>query len=71
MPEKTYKARVELDLILELNVDAVHEDEAAATAEEIIWNESHDITTILAKHYRIPNIAVRCIEVNDYAESDE
>ena len=71
MPEKTYKARVELDLIVELNVDAVHEDEAAAIAEDIIWNEAYDIITTLTKHYRIPNVASRCIEVEEYAGKDE
>lgn len=55
-------------MILEFNVDAVHEDEAAATAEEIVWNDSHGLTSVLTKHYRIPNVGVRCIEVNEYEE---
>ena len=71
MPEKTYKARVELDLILELNVDAVQEDEASATAEEIIWHEAHGVVNALLRNYKLPNVAVRCIEVEEYAGKDE
>ena len=71
MPEKTYKARVELDLIVEINVDAVHEDEAVAISEEIVWDEAKDIIKRMTRNYRIPNVACRCIEVNDYAESGE
>lgn len=72
MPEKTYKARVELSLIVEFDVDAVHEDEAAATAEEILRVDSQNlIDTLNSVGYHVPNADVRCIEVNDYAESDE
>lgn len=72
MEEKTYKARVELSLIVEFDVDAVHEDEAAATAEEILRVDSQNlIDTLNSVGYRVPNADVRCIEVNDYAESDE
>ena len=71
MPEKTYKVRVELSLIVEINLDAVHEDEAAAISEEIVWGEAQVIIKRMARNYRIPNAACRCIEVNNYAESDE
>ena len=63
-----YKARVELSLILEFSLDAVHEDEAAAVAEEIVSIDSQDITDAMNKRYRIPSIGVRCIEVEECSE---
>lgn len=72
MPEKTYKARVELSFIVELDVDAEHEDNAAAIAEEVVQIDSQYLIDILKNgKYRVPNAACRCIEVNDYAESGE
>lgn len=68
MTEKTYKARVELSLILEFSLDAVHEDEAATVAEEIVSIDSQDITDAMSKRYRIPNIGIRCIEVEECSE---
>lgn len=41
MEEQTYKVRVEASVIIEVDVAAVHEDEAGAAAEEI----AHEIIT--------------------------
>ena len=72
LEEKTYKTRVELSFIVELDVDAEHEDNAAAIAEEAVQIDSEYLIDILKNgKYRVPNAACRCIEVNDYADSDE
>ena len=72
LEEKTYKARVELSFIVEFDVNAVYDDEAEMTAEEILRVDSQNlIDTLNSIGYHVPNADVRCIEVNDYAESDE
>lgn len=69
MEEKMYKARVELSFVVELDVDAEHEDNAAAIAEEVVQIDSQYLIDILKNgKYRVPNAACHCIEVNEYAE---
>lgn len=38
MREKRYRVRVEVATVLEFDVDAVHEDEAAAVGESLVFD---------------------------------
>ena len=54
MQEKRYRVRVEVATVLEFDVDAVHEDEAAAIGEEMVFD-------MLPEECRTWN--ARCVEV--------
>lgn len=69
MPEKTYKARVEIGMIVEMEVEAVHEDNAAAIAETLA-NHLAAYLTCCAENdmdflVDVANCAVRCTEVEE------
>ncbi len=67
MLAKKYKVRVEHSFIAEFDVDAVHEDEAAAIAERAGYQNLEAIIETLNRVH-VPNYAVKCIEVNEYEE---
>ena len=72
MEKKTYKARMELGIIVEFNVDAVYDDEAEMTAAEVLRIDSQNvIDTLKNMGYRVPNADVRCIEVEEYEPENE
>ena len=72
MDKKTYKARVELSLIVEFNVEAERDNEAEESAESIVRIDSeYLIDTLKRVKYSVPNAAVRCIEVEKYAGKNE
>lgn len=71
-----FKTRVELSMILEIDVSACHEDNAGAISEEI----AHDIGAQMAHWYEtqqdndvyIPAWGVRCTDVEpvDYEKGE-
>lgn len=67
MPEKTYKARVEIALVVEFDIDAVHEDEAAVLAEESGWDNVKKIAEELNR-VKVVNYGAKCIEVEECSE---
>ena len=72
MEEKMYKARVQIEIVVELDVLGVCEDNAVANAEEIVGCDSQYIMDGLRiMKYAVPNSGVRCIEVKEYAGKDE
>lgn len=77
MPEKTYKVRVQMELIVEFEVDAVHEDNAAAIAERKVAEDAEFVIENVLQNpfscneYAVPNCGVRCIEVEEYAKEGE
>ena len=60
---KTYKARVEISLIVEMDVEAEHEDNAAAIAEEIVEENIPEDMGYCG--YSVVNYGVRCIEAEE------
>lgn len=72
MEEKMYRARVQIEIVVELDVLGVCEDNAAATAEEIVGCDSEYIMDGLRiMKYDVPNSGIRCIEVHKYAGKNE
>lgn len=67
MTEKTYKARVEIAFVVEFDIDAIHEDEAAALAEESGWDNVKEIAEELNR-VRVVNYGAKCIEVEECSE---
>lgn len=64
MEEKMYKARVQIEIVVELDVLGVCEDNAAANAEKIVGRVSQYIMDGLRiMKYDVPNSGIRCIEV--------
>lgn len=68
MTEKIYKARVEMSFVVEFDIDAVHEDEAAVLAEEAGWDNVKNIAEELNR-VRVMNYGAKCIEVEECSES--
>ena len=72
MTEKMYKARVQIEIVVELDVPGVCDDNAAANAEEIVGCDSQYIMDGLRiMKYVVPNSGVRCIEVKEYESKNE
>ena len=72
MEEKMYRARVQIEIVVELDVLGVCEDNAAATAEEIVRCDSEYIMDGLRiMKYDVKNSGIRCIEVNKHAGKNE
>lgn len=71
MPEKTYKARVEMSFIVEIDVEAYDESEVWEEAEEIVRNDAKYVVENVLQNpfstagYYVPNYEVTCIEVDD------
>lgn len=67
MEEKTYKARVEVSMIIEMEIQAVHEDNAAAVAEECALMNAEKMADDIRSYGRVqvPNFGVRVIEVEE------
>lgn len=74
MTEKTYKVRVQMEMIVEFEVDAVHEDNAAAIAEEQVAEDAEFIVEDVLKHpfftkgYAAISHGAKCIEVEECSE---
>lgn len=67
MEEKTYKARVEVSMIIEMEIQAVHEDNAAAVAEECALMNAEKMADDIRSYgcVQVPNFGVRVIEVEE------
>lgn len=67
MEEKTYKARVEVSMVVEMEVQAVHEDNAAVVAEECALMNAEKIADDIRSYgrVRVPNFGVRVVEVEE------
>lgn len=66
MENKTYKARVEVSLILEIGVEACHEDNAAAISEDIAEDIVKELVSTVeygGNGDYVANYGVKCIEV--------
>ncbi len=76
MEDRTYKTRVELSMILEIDVIGCHEDNAGAISERV----ANDITADMVRWYEsegdgyayIPSWGVRCTDVEpvDYEKGE-
>ena len=67
MKEKTYKARVEVSMVVEMEIQAVHEDNAAFVAEECALMNAEKMADDIRSYGRVqvPNFGVRVIEVEE------
>lgn len=67
MNEKCYKARVEISLMVEIPVWAIHEDNAAAIAEDIAAGIAMNMTEAIEESGfdHVVNHGVNCTEVEE------
>lgn len=66
MNEKCYKARVEISLMVEIPVWAIHEDNAAAIAEDIAGNiVAESVSTVEYGGDFVTSYGVKCTEVEE------
>lgn len=66
MEEKTYKTRVEISLVVEIDVAACCDDNAGAEAEVIAGDVAAElVSTVEYGGNFIANYGIRCIEVSE------
>jgi len=71
MENKTFKTRVEISLIVEIDVDACHEDNAAAIAEDVAGDIAAElVSTVEYSGNFVANYGIRCTEVNCEEEEE-
>ena len=78
MEDKTYKVRVEIGMVVEIDVEAGHEDEAAAIAERIAQEKlsfegaqkiavdfEEESTYYYDPDFRVANYGVKALDVEE------
>lgn len=70
--DKTYKTRVEISLIVEIDVEACHEDNAAFRAEEIGNDLAAEMVSTIEYEgkYYVPNYGCTCVEVEEASNAE-
>ena len=60
-----YKARVEIGIVMELDIEAIHEDNAATIAEEVAMSD----ILFVEDPSNVKNMEVRVLEVEEEEEN--